>query len=86
MHWVNLIMDSFGSFALATEPTNEKVLDRDPYKRREYPVSIKIWKHIILQSAVQLGILQLLYLLAPQFIKEHEPSRMICFSFDSGNI
>ncbi len=76
MLWVNLIMDSLGSLALATEPPNEKLLERAPYKRSEYPVSNKMWKHIILQSAVQLGILLLLYLHAPQFISENEPSRI----------
>jgi len=76
MLWVNLIMDSLGSLALATEPPNEKVLDRNPYRRSEYPVSIKMWKHIIFQSAVQLGLLLLLYLHGPQFLREDEPSRI----------
>lgn len=76
MLWINLIMDSLGSLALATEPPSEKVLERDPYKRSEYPVSITMWKHILLQSAFQLGILLLLYLHGPQFIPETEPYRM----------
>ena len=33
MLWVNLIMDTFASLALATEPPTLKVLDRKPYKR-----------------------------------------------------
>ncbi len=76
MLWVNLIMDSLGSLALATEPPNEKVLERTPFKRSEYPVSIKMWKHILIQSAVQLGIMLLLYLHGSQFIQEDEPYRM----------
>jgi len=76
MLWVNLIMDSLGSLALATEPPNLKVLERKPYKRSEYPVSVNMWKHIILQSSVQLGIMLLLYLHGPQFLIENEPSRM----------
>ena len=34
MLWVNLIMDSFASLALATEPPNrEKLLSRNPYPK-----------------------------------------------------
>ena len=76
MLWINLIMDSMGSLALATEQPNEKVLVRKPYRRTEYPISVIMWKHIILQSTVQLAVLLLLYLHAPEFIIENEPSRI----------
>ena len=76
MLWVNLIMDSLGSLALATEPPNENLLNRNPYKRSEYPVNKKMWKHILFQSAVQLGVLLLLYLHAQQFVIEEEPYRI----------
>jgi len=33
MLWVNLIMDTFASLALATEPPNLSLLERAPYKR-----------------------------------------------------
>ena len=35
MLWVNLIMDSLGSLALATEPPYEELLKREPTKRNE---------------------------------------------------
>jgi len=35
MLWVNLIMDSFASLALATEPPHERLLDRPPYGRNK---------------------------------------------------
>ena len=76
MLWVNLIMDSLGSLALATEPPSENLLDRNPYKRSEYPVNKKMWKHILIQSSFQLGILLILYLHAPQFVIEDEPYRI----------
>jgi len=45
--WVNLIMDSLGSLALATEePTDELLLEK-PYGRDEYIVSRKMVKHIL---------------------------------------
>jgi len=77
MLWVNLIMDSLGSLALATEPPNEKkLLGRKPYGRKEYIVNRTMWKHIIGQSMVQLGLMLFLYLYAPQFIRESEPVRI----------
>ena len=33
MLWVNLIMDTFASLALATEPPNKSILNRPPYTR-----------------------------------------------------
>lgn len=53
MLWVNLIMDTFASLALATEPPeHEKTLGtkekpRMPHKRDAYMVSKKMFKHII---------------------------------------
>jgi Ca2+ transporting ATPase len=77
MLWVNLIMDSLGSLALATEPPNEKkLLGRKPYGRNEYIVGRLMWKHIIGQSVVQLGLMLFLYLYAPKFIRESEPYRI----------
>lgn len=76
MLWVNLIMDSLGSLALATEPPNIRVLERKPYKRSEYPVSRRMWKHIIIQSMFQLGLLIMLYLVGQEFLIEDDPSRI----------
>ena len=69
-------MDSLGSLALATEPPNIKLLERKPYKRSEYPVSVRMWKHIILQSFVQLALMLILYLIGSDFLKEDDPSRI----------
>ena len=44
--WVNLIMDSLGSLALATEPPSEKLLERAPQSRDEYIISRKMMKHL----------------------------------------
>ena len=68
--WINLIMDSFGSLALATEPPYEDLLKRPPTKKNEFIISGKMSKHIILQSVAQILLLVLLYKYAPEFIKE----------------
>ena len=47
MLWVNLIMDTLASLALATEPPNEKLLNRNPTKRDDYIITKKMFKHII---------------------------------------
>ena len=76
MLWVNLIMDSLGSLALATEPPYEELLKRIPTKRTESILNGKMWKHISIQSTVQIAILLLLYLLAPKFIRERDLIRL----------
>ena len=47
MLWINLIMDSFGAIALATEPPSEKLLLRKPHGRDDYIVSPLMVKHIL---------------------------------------
>jgi Ca2+ transporting ATPase len=47
MLWVNLIMDTFASLALATEEPTDEHLKRKPHNRTEYIVSKCMWKHLI---------------------------------------
>ena len=76
MLWVNLIMDSLGSLALATEPPYEELLQREPTKRNESIINGRMWKHIIIQSICQIILLVLLYLYGPEFIKEQNLVRL----------
>jgi magnesium-transporting ATPase (P-type) len=76
MLWVNLIMDSLGSLALATEPPYEELLQREPTRRNESMINGRMWKHIILQSLIQIILLIIFYLLAPEFIKEDNLTRV----------
>ena len=76
MLWVNLIMDSLGSLALATEPPYEELLQREPTKRNESIINGRMWKHIIIQSLCQIILLVILYFLAPEFIKEDNLVRL----------
>lgn len=57
MLWVNLIMDTLASLALATEPPTEKLLERTPHKRDDHIVSKKMMRSIIVQSIFQLIVL-----------------------------
>jgi magnesium-transporting ATPase (P-type) len=47
MLWINLIMDSLASLALATESPTRKLLDRPPQRRTDYIINSKMFKHII---------------------------------------
>ena len=59
MLWVNLIMDTLASLALATEPPTPELLQRKPHKRGEYIVTKKMFKHILGQAFFQLIILMI---------------------------
>ena len=57
MLWVNLIMDSFASLALATEsPTNE-LLNRQPYKSNSNILTPMMTLTIIAQALFQIACL-----------------------------
>ncbi|KDO22335.1 calcium-translocating P-type ATPase [Saprolegnia parasitica CBS 223.65] len=55
--WVNLIMNTFASLALATDTPSNAVLDRKPYPRTKPLISKKMTKHILGHLLVQLAIL-----------------------------
>jgi magnesium-transporting ATPase (P-type) len=74
MLWLNLVMDSLGSLALATEKPNESLLKRKPYKRDDFIVSKKMSKHIIGQSVLQLIVLLVLLFKSTSLINEQNPS------------
>ncbi|XP_066565953.1 plasma membrane calcium-transporting ATPase 3b isoform X2 [Amia ocellicauda] len=57
MLWVNLIMDTFASLALATEPPTEALLLRKPYGRNKPLISRTMMKNILGHGAYQLTII-----------------------------
>ncbi|WIA22054.1 hypothetical protein OEZ85_004399 [Tetradesmus obliquus] len=52
--WVNLIMDTMGALALATEDPNPALLDDKPHGRDEHLITPKMWKHILIQGLYQM--------------------------------
>ena len=70
MLWVNLIMDSLGSLALATEPPYDDLLRKKPTDRNESIINGKMWKHIGFQSIFLMSMLLLIYFVGPEFIPE----------------
>ncbi|KDO31182.1 calcium-translocating P-type ATPase [Saprolegnia parasitica CBS 223.65] len=61
--WVNLIMDTFASLALATDSPTDALLERKPYPRTKALISRKMFKHIVGQ-----GIFQLIVMLVLTFV------------------
>ncbi|XP_069551582.1 plasma membrane calcium-transporting ATPase 1-like [Brachyistius frenatus] len=56
MLWVNLIMDTFASLALATEPPTDALLLRNPYGRNKPLISRTMMKNILGHAIYQLII------------------------------
>ncbi|XP_038819696.1 plasma membrane calcium-transporting ATPase 2-like [Salvelinus namaycush] len=73
MLWVNLIMDTFASLALATEPPTEALLKRKPYGRNKPLISSTMTKNILGH-----GIYQLVIIFSLLFVGEQ------IFDIDSG--
>lgn len=55
--WVNLIMDTLGALALATERPTDKLLDCPPVGRKEPLISNVMWRNILTQAFYQIAVL-----------------------------
>ncbi|KAL6757876.1 hypothetical protein V8C86DRAFT_2612655 [Haematococcus lacustris] len=60
MLWVNLIMDSLASLALATEAPTDELLDLPPCSPSQPLIGPELTKHIVGQAAYQLTVMWLL--------------------------
>lgn len=58
--WVNLIMDTLASLALATESPSPDLLKRRPYGRNKSLISRQMWLFMLGHSAYQLTVLFIL--------------------------
>ena len=61
MLWINLIMDSLASLALATEPPEESLLDKPPVNRSDSIISEQMWYNMFGHAAYQIVVMMLLY-------------------------
>jgi len=67
MLWVNLIMDTFASLALATEPPTESLLKRRPYGRNKPLISRTMMKNILGHAVYQLTVIFFLIFAGEKF-------------------
>ena len=51
--WVNMIMDTLGALALATEPPNNELMKRTPVGRKGNFISNVMWRNIMGQAIYQ---------------------------------
>ncbi|XP_028776417.1 putative calcium-transporting ATPase 13, plasma membrane-type isoform X2 [Neltuma alba] len=55
--WVNLIMDTLGALALATEKPTRELLDKPPVGRSEPLITNIMWRNLLAQALYQITIL-----------------------------
>lgn len=55
--WVNMIMDTLGALALATEPPNDDLMKRSPVGRKGNFISNVMWRNILGQSLYQFMVI-----------------------------
>ncbi|KAJ1266069.1 hypothetical protein BS78_08G122800 [Paspalum vaginatum] len=55
--WVNMIMDTLGALALATEPPNDDLMKRDPVGRTGKFITNVMWRNILGQSFYQFFVM-----------------------------
>ncbi|KAB5539168.1 hypothetical protein DKX38_016701 [Salix brachista] len=58
--WVNLIMDTLGALALATEPPTDHLMHRTPVGRREPLITNIMWRNLLIQALYQVAVLLVL--------------------------
>lgn len=58
--WINLIMDTLGALALATEPPTDHLMKRPPVGRREPLITNIMWRNLFIQAVYQVTVLLIL--------------------------
>ena len=84
--WVNLIMDTLGALALATETPSPKLLDDKPHGRSEPLINGKMFKHILLQGFYQIFWMFLFLYGLPTLLPRYGyTDQCTMYSWDNGN-
>jgi len=65
--WVNLIMDSLASLALASEPPTAELLLRAPVNRSDSMITKRMWANMLGQAGYQIVVCLLLLFVGPQW-------------------
>lgn len=58
--WVNMIMDTLGALALATEPPTDDLMKRKPVGRKGNFITNVMWRNIFGQSLYQFTVIWIL--------------------------
>lgn len=63
--WVNLLMDSFASLALASEPPVDELLERPPVNRTEHMITSRMMANMCGQAFYQFSVIMFLLFAGP---------------------
>lgn len=74
--WVNLLMDSLASLALASEPPVDELLERPPVNRTDSMINKRMWANMIGQACYQIVVVQVLFFKGPE-IFDIEPGHIV---------
>jgi len=72
MLWVNVIMDTAASLALATEPPTDALLQRHPYGKTKGLISKRMWRFILTSAFYQLVIIMIIQFSPGTFFYESD--------------
>jgi Ca2+-transporting ATPase len=73
--WVNLIMDTLGALALATERPYDELMKRKPVGRNDNFISNVMWRNIIGQAVYQLAVLTVLQYMGKEILHLNDDDR-----------
>ncbi len=83
--WVNLVMDTMGALALATDPPTPELLERKPYKRQASLISRPMLRNILVQSAFQIILILVLLFNGAKWFDVPEGNACKRYSVDSSS-
>ncbi|MCL7038680.1 hypothetical protein MKW94_027731 [Papaver nudicaule] len=66
--WINLIMDTFGALALATELPTDHLMDRTPIGQKEPLITNIMWRNFLVQVIYQVTVLLFLNFRGPSIL------------------
>eukprot|EP00850_Spirogloea_muscicola_P010009 SM000057S18439 [mRNA] locus=s57:592183:598957:+ [translate_table: standard] len=75
--WVNLIMDTLGALALATEPPNDTLMTKPPVGRVGAFISPIMWRNIFGQAIYQLAVLGVMQIFGARILGFHGEDREV---------
>ncbi|KAJ7962686.1 Calcium-transporting ATPase [Quillaja saponaria] len=77
--WVNLIMDTLGALALATEPPTDRLMHRSPVGRREPLITNIMWRNLFIQAIYQVSVLLVLNFSGKNILQLNNDSKAHAF-------
>ncbi|OMP04951.1 Cation-transporting P-type ATPase [Corchorus olitorius] len=72
MLWVNLIMDTLGALALATDRPTKELMQKPPVGRTEPLITNIMWRNLLAQALYQISILLILQFRGESIFNVHE--------------